>query len=181
MPINASIIGNVLQEITSLINNVIVHVYVRVRVLCVVHARVVHAHVGSLGLLLSASLVMASNDDTPSGSSQATTSSPKSLLSVLRAPTMAEIMRERKVRVNAPPHTGVRKKKPECSTDPKGVSALQRAKEFPGEKIVVSAGKLFCSACREELSLKRSIVKNHVESAKHARYKKRVVQSQARE
>ena len=75
-----------------------------------------HAHVGSLGLLLSASLlslVMASNDDTPSGSSQATTSSPKSLLSVLRAPTMAEIMRKRKVRVNAPPHTGVRKKKPE--------------------------------------------------------------------
>ena len=123
---------------------------------------VVHAHVGSLGLLLSASLlspVMASNDDTPSGSSQATFSSPKSLLSVLRAPTMAEIMRERKVRVNAPLHTGMRKKKHECSTDPKGMSALQRAKEFPSEKIVVSAGKLFCSVCREELSLKRSIVK----------------------
>ena len=34
-----------------------------------------------------------------------------------------------------------------------------------------SAGKLFCSACREELSLKLSIVKNHVESAKHSRHK----------
>ena len=30
------------------------------------------------------------------------------------------------------------------------------------EMIVVSSGKLFCSVCREELSLKLSIIKNHV-------------------
>jgi len=31
----------------------------------------------------------------------------------------------------------------------------------------VSGGKLFCTACREEISLKRSIIKNHVQSVKH--------------
>ena len=84
-------------------------------------------------------------------SSQASSPSPTSLLSHLRAPTQSELMRKRNVRVNAPPHTGARKKKPFCSTDPKGVSAAQRAKEFTSELITVSAGKLFCSVCREEL------------------------------
>lgn len=32
--------------------------------------------------------------------------------------------------------------------------------------LINSAGKLFCSACREELSLKLSIVINHIKSAK---------------
>jgi hypothetical protein len=44
---------------------------------------------------------------------------------------------------------------------------VQRVREFSGEMLIDSAGKLFCSACREELSLKLSIVKNHVESSKH--------------
>ena len=48
---------------------------------------------------------------------------------------------------------------------------VQRVNEFPGEMLTNSAGNLFCSACREELSLKLSIVKNHVESAKHSRHK----------
>ena len=112
----------------------------------------------------------------PGSSSQSTVSSPASLLSRLRAPTQSELMRKRKVRVNAPPHTGERKRKPTCSTDPKGVSAAQRAKEFAGEMITVSTGKLFCSACREELSLKHSIIKGHVQSAKHAQHKKQLAE-----
>ena len=58
-------------------------------------------------------------------------------------------MHKLNVRVNAPPHTDAREKKPFCCTDPKGVSVVQRAKEF-------STGKLFCSVCREELPLKLS-------------------------
>ena len=54
--------------------------------------------------------------------------------------------------MNEPPHTGVRKK-PSCSTDPKGLSAVHGAREFSGEMVPVSAGKLFCFACWEELSL----------------------------
>ena len=116
-----------------------------------------------------------------SSSRQATTLSPTSLLSQLRAPTQSDLMRKRKVRTNEPPHTGARKKKPSCSTDPKGVSAVQRAKEFSGEMITVSAGNLFCSACREELSLKLSIIKGHVQSAKHSQRKKQLAEKRSRE
>ena len=89
-------------------------------------------------------------------------------------------MRKRKVRLNRPPHTGIRKKKPACSTDPTSVSVVQRVREFPGEMLRDSGGKLFCSACREELSLKLSSV-NHVESAKHSRHKTLVQQKRSRE
>lgn len=40
-------------------------------------------------------------------------------------------------------------------------------KEFDEESLSVSHGHLFCSTCREEISLKRSIVKNHILSQKH--------------
>lgn len=40
------------------------------------------------------------------------------------------------------------KKKPTCSSDLKGVSAVPRAKEFLGEMTTVSAEKLFhCTCC----------------------------------
>ena len=106
------------------------------------------------------------------------------LFNRLRAPSQSELMRKRKVRVNRvnrPPHTGVRKTKPACSTDPKSVSVVQRVREFSGEMLIDSAGKLFCSACREELSLKLSIVKNHVESAKHSRHKNHLREKTIRE
>ena len=47
--------------------------------------------------------------------------------------------------------------------------------------ITVSSGKLFCSACREELSLKLSIIKNHVHSRKHAQRKKQLNSAKSRE
>ena len=98
-----------------------------------------------------------------------------SLLGRLRAASQSVLMRKRKVRVNLLlPHTGARRKKPACLTDPKGVSVLQRVNKFSGEMLINSAEKLFCSACREELSLKLSIVKNHVDSAKHSRHKQKL-------
>ena len=44
-----------------------------------------------------------------------------------------------------------------------------------------SGGKLFCSACREELSLKLSIIKKHVESAKHSRHKLQQMEKRSKE
>jgi len=47
------------------------------------------------------------------------------------------------------------------------VSPHQRSKEFPGEVLVVSSGKLFCDACHTEVALKKSIVKDYVLSERH--------------
>lgn len=55
------------------------------------------------------------------------------------------------------------------STDPK-VSPKQRVREFSGEKLM---DRLFCYACREQLSLKRSIIANHIRSAKHTASKQK--------
>ena len=123
----------------------------------------------------------ASECSKPGSSSASVSDVVPSLLDRLRAPSQSEIMRKRKVRLNRPPHTGARKKKPACSTDPISVSVVQRVREFPRKMLIDSAGKLFCSACREELSLKLSIVKNHIESAKHSRHKTLVKEKRSRE
>ena len=102
-----------------------------------------------------------------------TSSNVQTFLNKLRAPRRSELTRKRKVRVTS---SGYRKKKPACSTDPTSVSPTHRARDFPHECLIVSAGKLFCSACREELSLKRSIVKAHVECSKHKRSKEAIGQ-----
>lgn len=54
-------------------------------------------------------------------------------------------------------------------------------REFKDEMLTVSSGKLFCSACREELSLKLSIVKKHVQSSKHTKQKEQVAHGKSRE
>ena len=47
------------------------------------------------------------------------------------------------------------------------VKPHQCVSEFPGENLVVFCGKLFCQVCREELNVKKSSVKTHVQSTKH--------------
>ena len=54
-------------------------------------------------------------------------------------------------------------------------------KKHPNESLVVSAGKLFCSACREEVSLKSSVIANHIKSAKHEAGKERLKRKETRE
>ena len=49
------------------------------------------------------------------------------------------------------------------------------------ESLVVSNGKLFCNACREELNLKKSSVKNHISSVKHKNGKVQVQAKAKRE
>ena len=94
-------------------------------------------------------------------SSDGPSSNVQTFLNKLHAPRQSELTRKRKVRVTS---SGYRKKKPACSTDPTSVSPTHRARNFPHECLIVSVGKLFCSACREELS---RIVKAHVECSKH--------------
>ena len=88
-------------------------------------------------------------------SSQAGGEAVQSFLSKLRTPKRSDLTRKRTVRQNL--YTGTRVKRPSCSTNPKTVSIATRAKDFQEEHIVVSAGKLFCGVCREELSTKLSI------------------------
>ena len=91
-----------------------------------------------------------------------------SLLRVLRSPTLSQLARKRKIQRNpsAPP-TGIKRCKGTTSSDPKSVKPLDCVKQYPGNHLVVSVGKLFCSACREELSTKKSIIDLHIKSAKH--------------
>lgn len=104
-----------------------------------------------------------------------------SFISTLKSPTQSNLCRKRKIFTN-PVRSNFSKRtnrsKPHCSTDPKSIKPSQRVKEFDNEHLKVSAGKLFCSACREELSSKKSIVKNHVSSVKHSTGKERLQKSE---
>ena len=67
-------------------------------------------------------------------------------------------------------------------TDPETVSAESRIKEFPNESLIVRNEKLFCSACREEIALKKSTITNHISTGeKHKRAKETLEKRQARE
>ena len=90
-----------------------------------------------------------------------------SFLATLHCPQPATIARKRKVAINPPPR-GKRRSAARGTFDPKSVTPSQRVREFPDEQLTVSAGKLFCQACREELSTKISVLKTHIKTKKHA-------------
>ena len=90
-----------------------------------------------------------------------------SLLDRLRAPKKSELTRKR---TNLP-REGMHKKRPSCSSNLKSVTPAQRVREFLNECFTVSARTLFCDACRQEVSLRRSIIKNHIRSSKHSKMK----------
>ena len=98
-------------------------------------------------------------------STSAISNQPRSLVNVLQRPTTSDLCRKRVVRKNPP--KGAKRKVLSSNNDPKSIKPNQRCIEFPNESFTVSGRKLFCTACREELSLKRSIIKNHVQSTKH--------------
>ena len=73
-----------------------------------------------------------------------------SLLSVLRAPKLSDLTRKRKIQSNPGKHKEVCASS-STSSEPKGVKAVDRVKKYLNEQLNVSAGKLSCKACREEL------------------------------
>ena len=120
---------------------------------------------------------------TTSSAASASTSSAcetPSIISQLRAALHSDLARKRKVKVN-PPVGKKSHKRARTDANPKSVSPAQRVREFPNELLSVSAGKLFCTACREELGLKASIIRLHIKSQKHQNGKERVSHKEARE
>ena len=104
-----------------------------------------------------------------------------SILDTLKAPNLSELTRKRKVHHNPPP-IGQRRARGGGTSEPKTVSARERVNQFPNECLTVATGKkLFCNACREELSLRKNFVSNHVASTKHKRGKERLLLKEARE
>ena len=106
-----------------------------------------------------------------------------SLLDTLQSPRPSDLARKRKIHANPLP---VGKKRSQAGTsarkhDPKTVTPLHRACEFPGEHLAASGGKLFCKACREYLALKRNVVVNHVKCAKYQRSKEKLLEKEAKE
>jgi hypothetical protein len=102
-----------------------------------------------------------------------------SLLSVLKSPTPSHLAWKRKL--NVLPPTGKRRGRGSVASAPKFVSAYDRAKEYPGEQLTVSSSKLFCLACSEELTVKKSVVDLHCKSLKHTRGKERLASKEKRE
>ena len=97
-----------------------------------------------------------------------------SILDKLRPPLRSQLSRKRKIEK---PVTTNKKHKAGVAntTDPKTVTPATRVKQFPGEYLAVRSQKLFCTACREELALKKSTVKNHIICGdKHQKSKKRL-------
>ena len=61
-----------------------------------------------------------------------------------------------------PPPAGKRRSRGRGANEPKSVTPRQRVSEHPGEWLTVSNKRLFCKACREELSLVSSVINNHL-------------------
>ena len=108
-------------------------------------------------------------------------SSVQSLLDKLCSPVPSELARKRKVLTNPPPVGQKRSRGGSSAATLKSVSPQDRVREFSDDSLCVSAGKLFCRACREELSVKKSVVKNHLESTKHRVSKSRLKEREKRD
>ncbi|CAH3043156.1 unnamed protein product [Porites lobata] len=72
------------------------------------------------------------------------------------------------------PKSNTGKYKERGNTDPKNMSPRDRIEEFPGENLCLRGGKLFCNGCKAILSSKKSILKNHLASKKHAAGKEKL-------
>ena len=97
-------------------------------------------------------------------------------------PSPSELARKRRVVTNKVRRGGKRRHlTTSSSSEPKNVTPQQRVRQFPDEKLIVSNRKLFCRACREEVSLRSSSIRNHLKSEKHLDGKKKLAGREARE
>ena len=105
-----------------------------------------------------------------------------SLLSVLRCPKSSDLARKRSVDRN-PPNGKKRSRlsRGDGASEPKSFNPHDRVKEFSNQSLTVSNKKLFCLACREELSLKRSVLRGHLQSSKHKSGEERLVGKKKRD
>ena len=96
-----------------------------------------------------------------------------SVLSSVRPPVASDLSRKRKLVTN--PEKGNRRSNSKSSSpdstaaksEPKSISAKDRAKQFKDEPFTAQAkGGLFCTACRELVSLKKQNIHVHISSKK---------------
>lgn len=107
-----------------------------------------------------------------------TDSAVNSILDCLKCPTSSDLSRKRKLQTNPP--KGRKRGKGEVAAEP-SVSPSERVREFPEEKLSNVMGKLFCIACRENLSVKKSVISQHIKSAKHNAGKARMAMKEKKE
>ncbi len=103
-----------------------------------------------------------------------------SLLDRLKSPEPSHLARKRTITGNMPP-VGKKRGKGATAGDPKSVPPAERVKAYPNEPLTVSNKKLFCSGCREQLSLKKSSIELHLKSLKHVKGKERLASKQRRQ
>ena len=85
--------------------------------------------------------------------------SSQSIIDRLKCPPRSDLSRKRKVEKSSKAN---KKHKGEVTNRSDPVSVFPaRVKEFPGEYLAVRNEILFCTACREELALKKSTIKTH--------------------
>ena len=106
-----------------------------------------------------------------------TSSLVKSPLDVLHSPASSELARKRKVTSNPPTGAKRRTSQTKGKSEPTSISPQERLKNFEDEPLTI----LFCSACREPISLKKSVIKLHVDSSKHKSYKVKLQNREARQ
>ena len=94
----------------------------------------------------------------------------------LSTPKKAKIARERKIQTNPAGKSRSERGK----NDPK-LSSWQRVQEHKGEYLKAVSGKLRCEACKETISKKSSTVKKHIQSAKHVKAKKAILDSKKKD
>ena len=98
-----------------------------------------------------------------------------SLLDRLKSPAPSELSRKRKTRRN-----------PAKEKRSKGAVAAEpvpttRIREFPNQNLSIVSSKLFCIAYRENLSMKKSVIIQHIKSSKHINGKERLEKNELRE
>ena len=105
----------------------------------------------------------------------------RTIINSLKSPAPSQLARKRKIHSNPP--TGVKRRTTTVKADyePKSVTPTSRVREFPGEYLTVSGGNLFCSACREPVSLKKSTIKLHLDSQKHKNSKNKLLANKAKQ
>lgn len=101
------------------------------------------------------------------------------LLDYLKQPQTSTLARKRKISTNPP--KGMKRSKGTTTNDPKSVCPSDRVKAYLNEPFKVSNKKLFCSSCREELSLKKSSIDIHIKSSKHIKHTERWNQKEEQE
>lgn len=96
-----------------------------------------------------------------------------SLFDRLQSPTPSDLAPKRQLSYNPPPK-GVKRGKGKEKGDPKNISASEHVNAYPNEHFSVSYKKLFCCACREDLTTKKSSIESHIKSQKHRNSKKKL-------